>query len=35
MLLDIRNLAKTYTGAGQSAPVFNDVSLQLDAGETL
>jgi putative ABC transport system ATP-binding protein len=35
MLLDIRNLAKTYTGAAQSAPVFNDVSLQLDAGETL
>lgn len=35
MLLDIRNLAKSYTGAGQPAPVFHDVSLQLDKGETL
>lgn len=35
MLLDIRNLAKTYSGAGQSVAVFHDVSLQLDTGETL
>lgn len=35
MLLDIRNVAKSYAEAGQSAPIFDDVSLQLDAGETL
>jgi putative ABC transport system ATP-binding protein len=35
MLLDIRNVAKSYAEAGQSAPIFEDVSLQLDAGETL
>jgi putative ABC transport system ATP-binding protein len=35
MLLDIRNVAKSYAVAGHSAPIFDDVSLQLDAGETL
>lgn len=35
MLLDIRNLSKRYTGADNPAPIFSDVSLQLDAGETL
>lgn len=35
MLLDIRNLAKSYTVAGQPTPVFTDVTLQLDAGKTL
>ena len=35
MLLDIRNLAKSYAGAEQSAPIFTNVSLQLAAGETL
>lgn len=35
MLLDIRNLAKSYTGVGQPMPVFTDVTLQLDKGETL
>ncbi len=35
MLLDIRNLAKSYAGAGQPASVFTDVNLQLDAKETL
>lgn len=35
MMLDIRNLAKTYAGAEHPAPIFSDVSLQLDAGETL
>jgi putative ABC transport system ATP-binding protein len=35
MLLDIRNLAKTYDGVGRSAPIFSNLSLQLNAGETL
>lgn len=35
MLLDIRNLTKSYTGAEHPAPVFTNISLQLAAGETL
>lgn len=35
MLLDIQTLAKRYQGADGPVTVFDDVSLQLDAGETL
>ena len=35
MLLDIRNLSKTYPGAAAQRPVLKDVSLTQSAGETL
>lgn len=35
MLLDIRNLSKTYPGTGTPRPVLRDVCLTQDAGETL
>jgi len=35
MLLDIRNLSKTYPGAAAQRPVLKDVSLTQSVGETL
>jgi putative ABC transport system ATP-binding protein len=35
MLLDVRDLRKTYPGASGDLPVLRDIDLTLDAGETL
>ena len=33
MLVEIRNLAKSYTRGGQAVPVLSDITLDIEAGD--